>query len=320
MKRFTILFITALLLANSEVANAQDPAFSQFYANPLYLNPALAGSATCPRVVLNYRNQWPNIRATYVTYAASFDQYVDGIKGGVGLQAYHDRAGDGIINTNSFSGMYAYQLNVDRNLSIKAGFQATYYSRAIDWSELTFGDQIHERYGFIYQTQETPINSAVNEVDFSTGFLAFTKTFYAGLAVHHLTQPNESFFVGQESRLYRRYTGHMGALIPLNKQIPEEGSISPNIIYQYQGNSQELNLGMYLNKGPITGGVWYRWGDALIFLVGIYTDAFRFGYSYDITVSRLGTKTAGSHELSVTLMFPCKPKTRKLRQIQCPQF
>ncbi|GAB5538935.1 MAG: hypothetical protein Salg2KO_10380 [Salibacteraceae bacterium] len=318
--KHTLLFTILLAFALSLTVNAQDPAFSQFYANPLYLNPALAGSAQCPRAILNYRNQWPGIPATYVTYSASYDQFVDAIQGGIGLQAYHDRAGTGIINTNHVSGMYAYQLAIDRNISIKAGFQATYYQRSIDWDRLTFGDQIHSRYGFIYQTAETPIQNNVNKLDFSTGMLIFTQQLYAGISVHHLTQPDESFFPNSESRLPRKYTGHAGALIPMDKQNPDAGSISPNIIYQRQGEFNHLNLGLYVNRGPITGGVWYRWGDALIFLVGLYTDAFRFGYSYDVTVSRLGTQTLGSHEISVTMMFPCKPKRRKFRQMQCPKF
>lgn len=316
-----LLFIISVLsIGLGSEAFAQDPAFSQFYANPLYLNPALAGSAQCPRVILNYRNQWPGIPATYVTYSASYDQYVDGLHGGIGLQAYHDRAGTGIINTNHVSGMYAYQTAIDKNISIKAAFQATYYQRSIDWSQLTFGDQIHRRYGFIYQTAETPIQENVNKLDFSTGFLIFTQRLYAGASVHHLTQPDESFFAGSESRLPRKFTGHAGALIPMNREREEEGSISPNIIYERQGEFDHLNLGLYVNRGPITGGVWYRWGDALIFLVGLYTPQFRFGYSYDVTVSRLGTQTLGSHEISVTMMFPCKPKRRKFRQMQCPKF
>ena len=138
--------------------------------------------------------------------------------------------------------------------------------------------------------------------------------------MHHLAQPDESFFPTSESRLPRKYTGHAGALIPMNRDRKEDGSISPNIIYQRQGEFDHLNLGLYVNRGPITGGVWYRWGDALIFLVGLYTDQFRFGYSYDVTVSRLGTQTLGSHEISVTMMFPCKPKGRKFRPMACPQF
>ena len=182
MRRTIFLLVIGALLMSSN-SYAQDPAFSQFYANPLYLNPALAGSAQCPRVILNYRNQWPGIPATYVTYAASYDQYVDGLQGGIGLQAYHDRAGTGIINTNHVSGMYAYQLAVDKNISIKAGFQATYYQRSIDWSQLTFGDQIHRRYGFIYQTQlRLLFRNNVNKLDFSTGYPPLSlNRLYAGM-------------------------------------------------------------------------------------------------------------------------------------------
>ena len=73
---FLILFAAVLAVASLQ-ANAQDPAFSQFYANPLYLNPAFAGSDICPRMSLNFRDQWPGIGKTYVTYSASYDQYVD---------------------------------------------------------------------------------------------------------------------------------------------------------------------------------------------------------------------------------------------------
>lgn len=301
-------------------AFAQDPTFSQFYANPIYLNPALAGSAVCPRAVLNYRNQWPGIAATFVTYSASYDQYVPGVKGGLGIQAYHDNAGNGTINTNSISGMYAYQAQLEKRVSIKAGFQATYYQRSIDWQKLTFGDQIHERFGFIYPTSETPIQNNVNKLDFSAGALVFTEKFYAGFAAHHLTQPDESFFKNTESRLPRKYTAHAGAMIPFDKRNPEDGAISPNIVFRNQGQFTELNLGLYVRKGPITGGVWYRTSDALIFLVGLQTDQFRFGYSYDITTSSLGTTSGGSHEISVTFNFPCMKKNIKLKDMKCPHF
>lgn len=319
MRKFGILILVLVGIMCMDL-KAQDAPFSQFYANQLYLNPALAGSARCPRISLNYRNQWPGIPSTYVTYSAGYDQYVNALSGGVGIQAYHDRAGTGIIQTNSVSGMYAYQLAIDRNLSLKAGFQTTFYNKSIDWSQLTFNDMIDARYGFIYPTGEVPIEAPVNKLDFSAGALLFTDKFYLGFATHHLTQPDESFFKSTESKLPRKYTAHAGALIPLDNDNPEDGGISPNIIYQRQGEFNHLNLGLYLNKGPITGGVWYRWNDALIFLVGLYTDQFRFGYSYDVTVSGLGTQTLGSHEISVTMLFPCREPRRKFRQMKCPQF
>ena len=67
------LFIIAVAIFMSNITKAQDPAFSQFYANPLYLNPAFAGSNECPRANLNYRDQWPGIGRTYITTSASFD-------------------------------------------------------------------------------------------------------------------------------------------------------------------------------------------------------------------------------------------------------
>ncbi|MFQ3327045.1 MAG: hypothetical protein ACI8YC_001686, partial [Salibacteraceae bacterium] len=64
------------LMSAVEYGYSQDPIYSQFYSNPLYLNPALAGVERCPRFVMNYRNQWPGISSgggNYVTYSASYD-------------------------------------------------------------------------------------------------------------------------------------------------------------------------------------------------------------------------------------------------------
>ena len=102
MKRIIALSLFAVLLVSQ--AKAQDPEFTQFYANPLYLNPAFAGTAIGPRFCINYRNQWPGVSGTFVTYAASYDEHFDGIGGGIGGQIWKDRAGDGRLSTtNSIS-------------------------------------------------------------------------------------------------------------------------------------------------------------------------------------------------------------------------
>src|SRR5256885_16199202 len=113
MKNVTKL-LTVLLLALSYQGFAQDPEFTQFYANPLYLNPAFAGSARCPRLNLNYRNQWPALSGTFVTSSASFDQHFDGLSGGLGLLVLNDKAGEGTLTTTNISLMYSYQLNITR--------------------------------------------------------------------------------------------------------------------------------------------------------------------------------------------------------------
>ncbi|CAN5520133.1 type IX secretion system membrane protein PorP/SprF [soil metagenome] len=335
LKRLLLCVFVGLSL----VVDAQDPQFTQFYANPLYLNPAFAGSARCPRFNINYRNQWPALKQTYITSSASYDQHFDVMNGGIGLLVLNDKAGEGTIATTNISGMYAYQLNVNRKLSMRFGLQATYVQKTLDWDKLTFGDMIDPRYGFVYQTQETRPKESKSYTDFSFGALAYTSSVYGGFAIHHLTEPDEAFLVKGTSKLPRKYTAHIGALIPIGggygggykgRINRDEGTfISPNLLYQQQAAFNQLNFGIYILHSPIVGGLWYRGNfgknpsiasDAFIALIGIQKGVFKFGYSYDVTVSKLSNSTGGSHEISLGLQFACHPKKKRFRAISCPSF
>lgn len=302
-------------------AKAQDPEFTQFYANPLYLNPAFAGSNNCPRFVMNYRNQWPALSGTFVTYSASYDQHVQDLSGGLGLLVTADDAGAGTLKTTTVNGMYSYNLPVTRSFSLRAGFQASFMQKTLDWNKLSFGDEIDPRYGFINPTSEQVRGGTSTNIDFSAGLLGYSKNFYAGVAVHHITEPDESLISG-ESPLPMKITAHVGSVIPLNntRYSDDDASISPNILFRQQAQFTQLNMGLYVKKGPIVGGVWYRNKDAFITLIGFQTKNFRFGYSYDVTVSKLTAATAGSHEISVQILFPCKKRRPKFRTIACPSF
>ena len=101
MKKILFLLSISLLIGFTNEAKAQDPAFSQFFANPLYLNPAMAGTNICPRISLNHRNQWPGIGKTYVTYSASYDQYAEKLGGGLGFAIAKDVAGAGSVRSSA---------------------------------------------------------------------------------------------------------------------------------------------------------------------------------------------------------------------------
>lgn len=319
MKKLYIPLMLSLSLLTLKTAKAQDPEFTQFYANPLYLNPAFAGSNVCPRICINYRNQWPGIAGTYVTTSASFDRFVYRIKSGIGLLVTNDNAGQGTLKTTNISGIYSYQWRPTRKLSINVGFKATYGQKMLDWNKLTFGDQIDDRRGFVHTTNEVQGLSKKSFVDFSAGLLAFTKYFYGGFAADHLTQPDESLMGGGQSRLPMKYTAHAGAVIPVGPKDAET-SVSPNILYQQQQDFKQMNLGVYVTKGSLVGGLWYRNSDAFILLVGFQKGAFKIGYSYDVTVSKLSTASAGSHELSLGLQLNCKKPKPKYRPLDCPSF
>ncbi len=316
MKKLILILFLGMI---TSLSFAQDPEFSQFYAAPLYLNPAFAGSVRCPRITMNYRNQWPAILGQFITYDVEYDQYVSSLSGGIGLMAWKDNAGTGTISTNNFSGIYSYQMNVNREFTINAGFQASYMQKNLDWSRLTFGDQIDPRYGFIYNTQEVAPKGTSSFLDLSVGVLGYTNEFYGGVSVNHLTQPDEGF-ISNSSPLPMKFTGHFGALIPMDDSRRNTSYISPNILYVQQQNFQQLNLGLYISRGPLVGGLWYRLGDAIICLIGVQASGLKFGYSYDITISKLSNAAGGAHEISLGYQFDCHPRKRRFRTISCPSF
>lgn len=322
VRKFTFSSVVLILLSLLTVDSlkGQDPQFTQFYANPLYLNPAFAGTAYCPRINLNYRNQWPSIPGSFVTYNASYDQYVRGLKGGVGAYVMSDVAGKGSLTTNRIALMYSYSQALSRTVSINFALEAAWFQKSIKWDKLTFGDQIDPRRGFIYTSNDVQRGGNVNKADFSAGMLLYSDVFFFGVAADHLTQPNESLILS-ESKLPMKFTVHAGASInagPPNRK--NDIVISPNVLYQRQGDFQQINLGLYAKKGPVIFGVWYRFNDAFILLAGIELENLKFGYSYDLTTSDLSTATGGSHEVSVSYRFDCKPKRRRFRTISCPSF
>jgi type IX secretion system PorP/SprF family membrane protein len=318
MLRNFLIFVFVLLCG---FVQAQDPEFTQFYANPLYLNPAFAGSQRCPRIALNYRNQWPALTGTFVTYTASYDQHVEALGGGLGLLVLNDKAGEGTLTTTNISAMYSYQLNINHEFSLRFGMQGTYAQKKVDWDKLTFGDMIDPRFGFIYETQEVRPNENKSFWDFSAGILAYSNQYYGGIAVNHLTEPEEFYIKAAEgSQLPMKVTVHAGAILPLGGRRDNSMYISPNFIYQQQRDFSQYNIGFYIAKAPLVGGIWYRGGDAFILLVGLQHGIMKFGYSYDVTVSKLYNESAGSHELSLGLQFPCHPKKKRFRTIKCPSF
>ncbi len=328
MKRCSILTLFLIaLMAVGHRGFAQDPHFSQYYANPLYLNPAFAGVSKCPRATLNYRNQYP-VLDVYQTYSASYDQYVDGINGGLGLLLLRDEAGDGTLTATEISGIYSYHLQVSRNFTVLAGFQATLRQRAINWDNLNFPDEIDPYYGFVRQTGEIPPGTQTNtHFDVSAGLLGFTERFYIGATFNHLTQPDESFF--KDSRLPMKITAQAGFTIPLGRKrlyTDLQNYLIPNIVYQLQGPYDQLTISTAFNRGPISGGLGLRTStanpDAIVVLLGYAPDNFdwKIGYSYDITISSIANNLGGAHELSLSYQFPCRIKRKQNKAIKCPKF
>jgi type IX secretion system PorP/SprF family membrane protein len=330
MKKKLLLSLSIAMLFGATNAWAQDPEFTQFYATPVYTNPAMAGTGQCDgggRAVINYRNQWPSLPGTFVTTAFSYDQHFDKIGGGIGLLAVRDVAGEGLLTSTSLSGVYSYQLRVTRNFTMRFGLEAQFGQRSIDWQRLRFEDQIDPSKGFINPTSEPYIGKTVSYANFGTGLLAYTERFYAGVAVHNLIEPNQSFYGDPKAIVPRRYTAHTGLVIPLDKRKQPKATISPNLVFMMQNKFTQINGGFYVNRGPLVTGLWYRQtlgefknSDALIVLIGFRKDKFKFGYTYDLTVSDARAAARGSHEVSAAIEWCARTRPIRFKPLTCPDF
>lgn len=335
--RKSIFYIAILLFLFGTNALAQDPQFSQFYSAPIYLNPAFAGNTTQGRVVLNYRNQWPALPAKFVSYAASFDYNFADLNSGVALALQQDRAGSAGLRYTNAAIHYAYDLRITRSLAFKPGLYLSYTFRDINYNELVFGDQIiYDNNTSLSASQFTA--EPVRYPDVGTGFLFYTRNFWGGMAFHHVNRPNQSL-ISQEARLPMRFSMHAGYNLALKKNVKNKEISSFTFVanFKSQGKWDQLDLGTYFRYKIVTSGLFYRgvplfkrngFGypnhDALVALLGVEYKDFSFGYTYDLTISRLVTDSGGAHEISLIYEFAsdrAKRKSRRSRfKIPCAKF
>ena len=315
------------------VVVSQDPQFSQYYSNPLELNPAFTGSTDQYRFVANYRNQWPELPRSFVTYNASFDAFLSDIRSGLGLKLTHDRAGSGALSYTNASGLFAYLFRIHRDIYVKPGMQFGVYQRAVDQDRLKFGDQLI-RGGNRSSFERFPADKKTY-FDFSSGIIIYSANLFLGFSAHHLNEPNESL-LGENASLPTRYSLHGGGRLVLRQNHRDEvmRAIRGTFQLRKQNESTQLDLGAYVEFNPIVFGAWYRgidWSgstdryyenrDAIIATVGVMLPQVRIGYSYDITISQLFGNTGGAHEIAFVAEFVNpKPKKRVWRIVPCPKF
>lgn len=332
--RRILTYILPLLI--SVRAYAQDPQFSQFYASPIYTNPAFAGSSTVGRLVMNTRNQWPGISGSFTTVNASYDEHFEAVNGGIGIQAHYDEQGTGTLRTVGANIAYSYLIPVSRRFSMRLALQAGFMQKSVDFTKFLWRSQLGQNGYDPNRAAEPnmPTDARANIVNFAAGFLGYSKNFYFGFAAHNITEPNQSFNLNPgndvNARIYRRFTGHVGAIYPINESRVKNRSsyLYPNVIYmqQYFGGQQaaQLNLGMYISKGSLVGGLYLRQTfvntDALIAIIGIRTEKVKIGFSYDGTVSSASAGAAGSYEVSLAFELRKKVRRRNPRPMTCPDF
>jgi type IX secretion system PorP/SprF family membrane protein len=321
-------------------ASGQDMQFTQFYAAPMYINPGFTGSTVEHRFVMNYRHQWPSIPGAFESFHASYDYNASDINSGFGLIMNREEAGSFGLTTNMAALSYAYRFRLQRKLYLQPGLKIGYASRGIDYSKLTFNDQL-ESNSALTADEDAFAEESVGYPDISTGLLLYGENYWGGFSVNHINQPNQSLLgEGEISELPIKYTVQAGYSFELSGPIKKRlgaKKVLTALHYKSQGLFDQFDMGAYYSHAPFVFGLWYRGipgfkkyepgyqnNDALSFLVGYSLPDynFRIGYSYDVTISRLATNTGGSHEISIVYEVASKRQKRKSRRfiVPCAKF
>jgi type IX secretion system PorP/SprF family membrane protein len=344
MKKQFHVFILLVFLTN--VVSAQDPSFTQFFASPLTLNPALTGKFDGDlRVAGNYRNQWPTVNNAYITSTVSIDfpilqsQLAQDDRWGLGFMAMTDKTANGILTSNYVALSTAYHKTVDENglHSVSVGFQGTYANRILDGPRLHFLDGLQIDGTWLPSSSE-PVNLQVVTASYFNmnagvlynGSLNGDNAVYLGVAMYNINQPHASFLGANDITIPSRLTIHGGGY------FPSAGSGQTwylSALYNRQATASEFVVGGALELSASTDetkpvnvyfGSWMRLSnvnDALIPYVGMDYGSFNLGITYDVNVSafKVASQTQGGIEISLVYIFK-KQQDDGRNKVKCPHF
>lgn len=321
-------------------AGAQDFHYSQFYAAPLYLNPALTGSTELSRVGLNYRKQWPGLDHDFNAYSAYFDHYSFDLRSGIGLAVNSFQETNMKVNTTDVSAFYSYNLQIAESWNFRIGTQASLVRRSADLDNLVFGDQVDLFNRSINSgtIDNVPDFDPYSYLDIGFGALLNNENFWLGSSFHHVNQPGISFYPDDElGYLPVKWSVHGGWNFPLGanqyfgSKFDNMASVMAN--FKKQGPFQQFDVGTQLLYKALITGLSYRGipgmrglpnQDSIIFLVGLKLETgMVIGYSYDFMVSNIGTQTKGAHEISIRYQFfmgDPKYRNQRSRLLKCFDF
>ncbi len=328
MKR---LFVIILLFQFGKTL-AQDVQYSQFYANPLYLNPALTGSTGLTRLGVNFRNQWPALDESFIAYSAYADHFIDKYQSGIGISITGAKESYTQSQTHEIGLLYSYRLRLGENRFIHAGFQGSFVSRDALFDEVILGTQLDIDRGTIIGPPGGGFvgNSSSQDVDLHTGLLYYDSKFWFGASLFHLLGPEISYLEINGNELPIKYSFQGGVKFDMApgdindyfNNTNQERSLSFAFNYKSQGQFSQLDIGTEFYFEPLVLGIWYRGlptkyslpnNESIISLLGVRLNSgVEFGYSFDFSISKLGQKySGGAHEVSIRYVFSSKDPSKK---------
>lgn len=320
-----LLFIIFVFAGLGKSLFSQDIHFSQYYATPLTLNPALTGHYLGDwRAMGIYRSQWRSISIPYVTQGLGFDKQLYIYKEHLswGLSYINDQSGNISLVSHQIYGSFAYHKKLPDFHILHMGIQAGYVIKSYNLGNQTFPEQwdfLTGGFNSAFPTNEPNSFDQPSYFDLNAGFSWSRKYTKAepliGASFFHLTQPKISY-TGSDNQLPLRLVFHGEVKIDLSKKF----ALTPRAYFTNMRNVNSLATGLNatyfmpanaLKFNSVWFGTYLRNGynrnmDAVYCVVGLNYNNFDIGFSYDINISKLkvASNNRGAFELSVIYTAP----------------
>jgi type IX secretion system PorP/SprF family membrane protein len=308
---------TVVLVLLSLAANAQQEAgFSMYFFNPLYINPAYAGSREALSGTLVARNQWIGMAGAPSSQSLTIHSAIPNARIGLGLQIYNDQTGP--MHNTGINLTYAYHLPINEKTTLSFGITGMLNNISVGWSSINIDNPADPAFTG---------NAATSWVgDAGTGIYLYKPRFFLGLSVNHLLQSRFGLThaAGADlAKFYRQYYFTSGFVIPAKETI----DFRPSLLVKYVNSAPtvgEIN-GTFIFYQRLFLGAGYRVGKRINMagtdnmLIGIVefeiTRSVRFGYSYDFYLNQTGAYNSGTHEF----MLGCDISSNRTK-LSSPRF
>ena len=296
--------------------NAQfDPQYSQNMFNMLAVNPGYAGSSESINLVALNRNQWSGDLGIQTT-VFSGDMPVNflGLDSGIGLGIVNDEIG--LITSLSMMLNYSARFELQKG-TIAVGLSLGLVNQSIDGSGFKFPSMDND----VYVDDDPSLTSAEvsgSALDAGFGIFYKQKKLYAGASLSHLNKPRPNY----KDEINFSYSRTFYLTCGYNHKVEDTPyEILPSLFYKTDGSSFQVDLNTLIRyKKRYWGGLTYRYQDAIVLMGGLeMKNGVRFGYSYDITTSAIGTAgKGGSHELMIGYNFDIdfEKRTKRYKSVR----
>lgn len=296
-------FLTIIGLFLFSLLHSQDVQFNDPSNSGTWINPSFLGGDTCIQLRQIQRLQWPKASAwNYVSYSV-FSWYLP--KGNLWIGASHHFENNAeIIHTNRYAFNLAKPIRIGKKFVLKPGIEIAYFKRKMDYSQLTFGDQIDPRFGFIYPTSDVERGGEIGNIDFSLGLSGFTRGFTFGISFHHLTEPSNSLLTGSNP-LPMRIGAQLGYAHTFRIHQKDSLTVKPFIRSNLQVTSSVSFCGIQMLFRSISANYSRSVNDMIhpvnYFGIGYGKKHWRIQYSY---MHQAGLKElGGAHEFGLSFRF-----------------